>query len=92
MYLYTEGLSTPCVEVYNIVCLLLLFQVSLYAKEKFKVTSFMAQNLIGFKECYIISEFNKPVEDLYKFSDVYRQIEHVVETVSEFLSKYMMQK
>jgi len=67
---------------YNYIILLLLFQVSLYAEDKFKVTSFMAQTLIAFKEDFIRSECKKPVEDLYKFSDVYKQIDHIVDVVS----------
>ncbi|XP_065903014.1 mucolipin-3-like [Dysidea avara] len=62
-------------------------QVSIYANDKFEVTSFVAENHERFGEHFIISDSNdQPVKHLHKFSDVYNQITRVVEsfyTISE---------
>ena len=66
-------------------------QVSVYAIDKFEVTNFVAENLEVFRESFIISDSNdEPVKDLFKFSDVYNQITHVVESVSDSISKVCM--
>jgi len=58
-------------------------QVSFYAIDKMEVTSFVAENVQVFRGNFIISDSNgKPVKDLFKMSQVYSQISHVVEAVS----------
>jgi len=65
--------------------------VSVYAIDKFEVTSFVAENLEVFRKSFIISDSNdQPVKDLYKFSDVYQQISLVVQAVSDFISEVCM--
>lgn len=49
-----------------------------------EVTSFVAENIQMFRENFILLDSNdKPVEDLFKLSQVYSQITRVVETVSD---------
>ena len=58
--------------------------MSLYAVDKMEVTSFVAENIQMFRENFILLDSNdKPVEDLFKLSQVYSQITRVVETVSD---------
>jgi len=65
--------------------------VSVYATEKFELTSFVADNVEAFRQSFIILDSNdQPVKDLYKFSDVYRQITRVVRAVSDSISDVCM--
>jgi len=58
-------------------------QVSVYAVEKMEVTSFVAKNVQSFREIFILLDSNeKPIESLFKLSQVYNQISHVVGAVS----------
>ena len=79
-------------SAYRFVIYFVLYtQVSIYANEKFEVTSFVAENLEIFREHFIILDSNdQPVKDLHKFSDVYNQITRVVESVSYSISKVCM--
>ncbi|XP_065902040.1 mucolipin-3-like isoform X2 [Dysidea avara] len=60
--------------------LLVTAQISIYAIEKFKVTMFLTENTVAFTEHFVIPECDKPKDTLYTMTEVYDQIEHVVES------------
>jgi len=61
-------------------------QVSLYAANKSKVTEFVADNRDVFRQNFIIADSNgQPVKNLFKLSEVYKQITRIVKAVSKFV-------
>jgi len=60
--------------------------VSIYAIEKFRVTMFLTENTAAFTEYFIVSKSDRPKDTLYTLTDVYDQIEHVVESVSDYVN------
>ncbi|XP_065902044.1 mucolipin-3-like isoform X2 [Dysidea avara] len=53
-------------------------QVSIFAADKFKLTSFLVENTKSFHHYFIRKECNDRINKLYSLDDVYEQIEHTV--------------
>jgi len=59
-------------------------QVALFAKNKFKLTYFLSQNVETFHSMFVLQECNQPVGNIVTMDDLYNQITHVVDTVRTF--------
>ncbi|XP_065902052.1 mucolipin-3-like [Dysidea avara] len=67
-------------------------QVSIFASHKYKLTSFLVQNTKSFHNYFIRKECGTSINKLYSLDDVYKQLEHTVnsyynmsqQSVSEF--------
>ena len=46
---------------------------------------FLTENTVAFTEHFVIPECDKPKDTLYTMTEVYDQIEHVVESVSDYV-------
>jgi len=51
---------------------------------------FLTENTVAFTEYFTISKCDEPKYMLYTLTDVYDQIEHVVESVSDYICMLCM--
>ena len=57
--------------------------MSIFASHKYKLTSFLVQNTKSFHNYFIRKECGTSINKLYSLDDVYKQIEHTVNSVSD---------
>ena len=59
-------------------------KVWIFATDKYKLLSFLNQNRESFESYFIREECNEHVNKIYTLDDLYKQIEHTVDSVSNY--------